>query len=232
MPLVEKGYKKGSTQKALNNYPDNSYELIKAIKKENIYKSNVISRDKYARKFIKEHYRKNINDEKFLTPGQLVMFDYFKPKTEEELEYYDAKPCTIFFGVTKTPEGPRVIGFNLHYYPPHIRYQIMDVIFSVYKSIYLKSWYEPLEKDATHFDVKDIVGQLQKAKLDFGIRMYIPELMNKIIPLPPRAWSKAVFTEGRFKKRIREAIMNYWRQKKEEKLFGISKKQKKQKNKK
>ena len=51
------------------------------------------------------------------------MFDYFEPATEEDLEYYDAMPCTIFFGIIKTEEGPRVMGFNNHYYPPKIRFK-------------------------------------------------------------------------------------------------------------
>lgn len=197
--------------------PDKDFQLIKAIRKEKDYKSNIGRRDKNSRKYIAEHCNKDKNNKKTLMAGQLVVFDYFQPKTEEELEYYDAMPCTIFFGITKTDDGPRVIGFNIHYYPPRIRFLVMDRIFDIFKPFYIKSWNNPLKQELSYFDYKMLIYQLQKAKLDFGIRMYIPKLMANITPIPPNTWSKAVLTEGRFKKATREAIMNYWKQKIEDK---------------
>lgn len=200
--------------------PDRNFALIKAIqgkKQKNndgepqLYKANVVRRDTKVRKFI-ESELKPTNTQKIL-PGQLIMFNYFEPKTKEELEYYDAMPCTIFFGKFNTKEGQRVIGFNLHYYPPRIRYQVIDRIFEIFKPLYLDSWRGSI-KESMETDYKMLMRQLQKAKLDFGVRMYIPQLMDKITPIPPMYWQKAVFTEGRFKKRTREAILNYWKQKK------------------
>lgn len=193
-----------------SNKPDKNFQLIKAIREEKDYKSNVVRRDKNARKFIDANIKESNN--KSLMVGQLVMFDYFEPKTKEELEYYDAMPCTIFFGVVNTPNGKRVMGFNIHYYPPRIRFRLLDRIFDIFKPIYLKSWNDPLKTEMSYFDYNMLIYQLQKDKLDFGIRMYIPELMNNIAALPPKVWQKAVFTEGRFKKRTREAILNYWSQ--------------------
>ena len=187
------------------------FKLIKAIRAEKDYKSNVIKRDRNVRKFIDENY--NVEGKPSVMPGQLVMFNYFEPSTKEELEYYDAMPCTIFFGILNTKNGPRVIGFNIHYYPPRIRYQVMDRIFEIFRPMYEKTWDEPLEKKVSYFNYKMLIDQLTKAQLDFGIREYIPNLMTSIIPVPPKAWSKAVFTEGRFKKRTREQIWNYWKNK-------------------
>ena len=73
------------------------FKLIKAIRAEKDYKSNVIKRDRNVRKFIDENY--NVEGKPSVMPGQLVMFNYFEPSTKEELEYYDAMPCTIFFGI-------------------------------------------------------------------------------------------------------------------------------------
>lgn len=187
------------------------FKLIKAIRAEKDYKSNVIRRDKNVRKFIDENY--NVEGKPSVMPGQLVMFNYFEPATKEELEYYDAMPCTIFFGVLNTKNGPRVIGFNIHYYPPRIRYQVMDRIFEIFRPMYEKTWNEPLKKEVSYFNYKMLIDQLTKAQLDFGIREYIPNLMASITPVPPKAWSKAVFTEGRFKKRTREQILKYWKNK-------------------
>lgn len=199
--------------------PDRNFQLIKAIQgkpqknndgEASLYKMNVVRRDNNVRKFIDESVK--TTTDKPIFPGQLVMFDYFQPKTEEDLLYYDAMPCTIFFGIKKTEDGPRVIGFNLHYYPPKIRYNVLDRIFEIFKPLYLDSWEESLKREMQDFNYKMLIRQLQKAKLDFGIRLYIPELMASIRPIPPKLWQKAVFTEGRFKKRTREQILNYWKQ--------------------
>lgn len=214
-------------KKVTNTKPSRDFQLIKAIqgkKQKNnngeptLYKANIQRRDASVRKFIDENLQTKTSTKIF--PGQLVMFNYFQPKTEEQLKYYDAMPCTIFFGIVKTKEGPRVIGFNIHYYPPRIRYELMDRIFDIFKPFYLESWNESLSEEISDFNYKMLIRQLQKAKLDFGIREYIPQLMHKITPIPPKYWQKAVFTEGRFKKETRTQILNYWKNK----SIGIEKK--------
>ena len=134
-------------------------------------------------------------------------------RKKDKLEYYDAMPCTIFFGIVNTNNGKRVIGFNIHYYPPRIRYQVIDRIFEIFRPLYLKSWNEPLKKEMEHFNYKMLISQLQKAKLDFGIREYIPNLMAKVTPIPVSSWPKAVLSEGHFKKETREQILKFWRDK-------------------
>lgn len=213
--------------------PARDFQLIKAIRgkkqKNNdgepqLYKANIKVRDTKVRKIV-ENEVKPANSSKIF-PGQLVMFNYFTPKTEEQLQYYDAMPCTIFFGIVKTDDGPRVLGFNIHYYPPRIRYELMDRIFDIFKPMYLDSWTTSLNNEISDFNYKMLIHQLQKAKLDFGIRMYIPQLMHKICPIPPSMWQKVVFTEGRFKKETRAQILNYWKNK----SIGIEKTNKKPKN--
>lgn len=218
--MAEKKTVKAKPKQQRSPKPPKDYQLIKAIrgkKQKNIegesslFKANVVKRDRNVRKFVDEHIE--VTNSKPIFPGQLVMFNYFQPKTEEQLKYYDAMPCTIFFGIVKTDEGPRVIGFNIHYYPPRIRYQIMDRIFDIFKPFYLESWETPLQTEMSDFNYKMLIRQLQKAKLDFGIRLYIPQLMKKIEPIPPKYWQKAVFTEGHFKKETRAQILNYWKNK-------------------
>lgn len=209
--------------------PDRNFQLIKAIQgkpqKNNdgekpLHKANVRTRDNRVRKLVENEIQPTNSSKIF--PGQLVMFNYFTPKTEEQLQYYDAMPCTIFFGIIKTKNGPRVIGFNIHYYPPRIRYQVLDRIFEIFKPLYLDSWGNALQEEMPDFNYKMIIRQLQKAKLDFGIREYIPSLMHHIKPIPPMYWQKAVFTEGHFRKETREQILSYWKNK----AIGIEKKPK------
>lgn len=209
--MAEKSTKPTTTQKRASNKAPKNFDMLKAIREEKLYKANVQRRDVNARKFVDENY--DIKGKPAILPGQLIMFNYFEPKTKEELQYYDAMPCTIFFGIVNTKNGKRVIGFNIHYYPPRIRYQLMNRIFEIFRPIYEKQFNEPLKEEMSYFNYKMLISQLQKAKLDFGIREYIPQLMAKIIPIPVSGWQKAVFTEGHFRKETREQILNYWKKK-------------------
>lgn len=201
-----------SAKRAANKAPKD-FDMLKAIRAEKDYKSNVLRRDKNSRKFIDENLA--VEGKKSILPGQLIMFNYFEPATKEKLEYYDAMPCTIFFGIVNTKNGKRVIGFNIHYYPPRIRFQLMNRIYEIFKPIYAKNFSEPLTAEMDYFNYKMLISQLQKAKLDFGIREYIPNLMASVTPIPVANWPKAVLTEGHFKKETREQILNYWKNKSE-----------------
>ena len=196
--------------KAITKAPKN-FDMLKAIQNEKDYKSNIQRRDKNTRRFVYENLSPAGN--RSVLPGQLIMFNYFEPATKDKLQYYDAMPCTIFFGIVNTKNGKRVIGFNIHYYPPRIRFQLMARIFEIFKPIYSKQFAEPLTEEMSYFNYKMLIDQLQKAKLDFGIREYIPNLMTKIVPIPAIHWSKAVLTEGHFRKETREQILNYWKNK-------------------
>ena len=185
-----------------------NYSLIKHIQQSPYSKKSPNSVDPMAREFIKEHVER-ANNSKIL-PGQLIIFEYFEPKTKEELEYYDASPCTLFFNIVKTNEGQRVLGFNIHYYPPKMRFQIMNTIFNIFKPIYTKYFKEGISSAVDAFDYKYLIDSLEKAGLGFGVRMYIPSLIKDVRVIPPQMWQVAVYTEGWFKKQTRAAIMNYW----------------------
>jgi hypothetical protein len=202
-----------TTAKRAANKAPKDFNMLKAIREEKEYKSNVLRRDKNVRKYVDENLA--VAGKGSILPGQLIMFNYFEPATKEKLEYYDAMPCTIFFGIVNTKNGKRVIGFNIHYYPPRIRYQLMNRIYEIFKPIYAKNFNKPLDSEMDYFNYKMLISQLQKAKLDFGIREYIPNLMASVTPIPVANWPKAVLTEGHFKKETREQILNYWKNKSE-----------------
>lgn len=207
--------------KSKSNKAPKDFDMYKAIRSEKLYKANVQTRDISARKYVNEFLESK--GKISILPGQLIMFNYFEPKTREQLQYYDAMPCTIFFGVINTKNGKRVIGFNIHYYPPRMRYKLLTRIYEIFEPIYSNCFNTPLTEEVTYFNYKMLINQLQKAKLDFGIREYIPALMSKITPIPAADWSKAVFTEGHFRKETREQILNYWKNKSE----GVDKPKKK-----
>lgn len=222
--MAKKVTNKTTTAKRASNKAPKDFDMLKAIRAEKDYKSNIKRRDVNSRKFIDENY--DIKGKPAILPGQLIMFNYFEPATKEQLEYYDAMPCTIFFGIVKTKNGPRVIGFNIHYYPPRIRFQLMNRIYEIFKPEYSKHFNTPLSEEMSYFNYKMLISQLQKAKLDFGIREYIPNLMASIVPVPVSAWPKAVLTEGHFRKETRQQILNYWKNK----SIGIEKPKKEDNN--
>lgn len=203
--------KSKKTSSKNSNKAPKDFDMLKAIRSEKHYKSNIKRRDHSIRKLFEETL--DTAGKNSIMPGQLVMFNYFEPATKDKLEYYDAMPCTIFFGIVNTKNGKRVIGFNIHYYPPRIRYQLMNRIYEIFKPIYAKNFNEPLDSEMDYFNYRMLIDQLQKAKLDFGIREYIPKLMAKVTPIPVSNWQKAVFTEGHFRKETREQILNYWKNK-------------------
>lgn len=202
---LRKGTKKNVNE---SKKPDKNYSLIREIRKDKLYKSNVGRRNSSARSEIAKECE--VTGPSSVMPGQLISFNYLQPKTMEELEYYDAMPVTIFFGVFNTEQGQRIMGFNIHYYPPRIRFQIMDRIMEIWKPMYMKVWDDGLKGDLTHFDYQWLQAQLENAGLGFGVRMYIPSLAGGFKVIPPKLWVKAVFTEGVFKKKTREKILEYW----------------------
>lgn len=199
-------------QKVEQELPESAgprYSLIKEIKKTPYYRRSGGS-DEKARAFLEDHIK--VMGAGNIQPGQLIMFEYFEPKTKEELDYWDASPCTVFFNVVTTSQGKRVLGFNIHYYPPKMRYNIMNKIFSIYKPIYTKYFKEGKASAVDAFDYRYLINALESAGLEFGVRMYDPSLINRVRMIPPQMWHVAVFTEGWFKKQTRAAIMNYWKQ--------------------
>lgn len=219
---------KDTKKKSKSNKAPKDFVMLKAIREEKHYKSNVRRRDLSSRKYIEENLE--TLDRSFIFPGQLIMFKYFEPATKDKLQYYDAWPCTIFFGTFNTKDGIRVLGFNIHYYPPRIRFQLINRIYEIFKPIYSKNFNTPLSTEVSYFNYKMLIEQLQKAKLDFGIREYIPNLMANITPIPASDWPKAVLTEGHFKKESRMAILNYWEKWKSKVKTGSKDKSSKNKN--
>lgn len=200
----------GKVEENLPQSAGSNYSLIKSIKDTPYYGKSPMENDTKARSFLVEHLKNGGSGN--IVPGQLILFEYFEPQTKEDLEYYDASPCTIFFNVINTEGGKRVLGFNIHYYPPKMRYQILNRIFDIYKPIYIKYFKSGAKTAVDAFDYKYLISALENAGLGFGVRMYIPNLIGKIYRIPPQMWHVAVFTEGWFKKQTRTAIMRYWNQ--------------------
>lgn len=183
------------------------FNLLEDIKSNEIYKKR--NRDEKARKIIESTVKSSRKTKIF--PGQLILFKYYDPKTKEDLEYYDASPCTIFFGIFNSSQGKRVLGFNIHYFPPSIRYRLMNKIYELYRPIYTKYFETGLDKELDAFDYRYLINELNKYNLDFAVRMYIPQLIGDVKVITPNMWSTAVFTEGWFKKETRARIMNMFK---------------------
>lgn len=194
------------------------YNFLQKVRTDYLHHRKITERDRLSRRTLNEH-TKTMAGNKYVI-GNLYLFNYFTPKTEDQLEYYDAMPCAILFGRFKTKKGEeRILGFNIHYYPPRWRFKIMDKILEVWNGIYKDSWNKELKQDLDKFTYYNLIIQLQRAHLEFGIREYIPALMGQMHIIPPGFWYKAVYTEGHFRKRTRDAILNYWKQLKDDRAL-------------
>lgn len=186
-----------------------NFDMMKdGIQASPLYKANMERRVKMAPRIIRENCEK-IGGSK-IVPGQMIYFNYFEPKTKEELEYYDATPCTIYFSNYQSINGLRIIGFNLHYYPPRIRYRVMSLIYKLFRPMFDQTWDDGPDAAMPYFDYQYIIDTLDKYNLGFGVRMYIPSLITDARLVPTKWIPTALFTEGNFKKRTREQIMHYW----------------------
>lgn len=186
------------------------YDFGKDVQSQPLYKSNIGTRDRSSRKIIESICPLTYTTK--MVVGSIYLFQYFEPKTEEQLDYYDAWPCALLFGKFKTKKGePRILGFNIHLFPPRSRRIIMDRIMEIFEPLYKDVWNKQPGQDFSHVEYKMLLEQLKKYKLDFGVREYIPNLIGKCNYVPPKQWAIAIFTEGVFRKRTREMIMNYWK---------------------
>lgn len=183
------------------------YNLLKDVQESPLYGKSLGLRSEAARDIIKE----NCERVQKIVPGQLVYFKYFEPKTKEELEYYDAMPLTIYFNAFNTAEGRRVLGFNLHYYPPKMRFNIMNLIYKLFKPMFDQTWDSGVQQEQASFNYSYIVEQLDKYNLTFGVRMYDPRLMGDARVVPAKWMATSLFTEGLFKKRTRRQILHHWK---------------------
>ena len=184
------------------------FSMISAIDNHPLAKKPTNMRSKIAYKEIMEHV--NISP-KYMLPGMIAVFGYRQPKMKNELLYYDATPCVIFFGITRTNEGTiREIGFNLHYFPPFTRARILEIVYSVFKQYYIKYFNEVPKRPNKMVNYNVLRKMLSRYGIEFGLRMYIPMLRSKTYILPTRLVPTAAYTEGHFNGATLGAIRKYW----------------------
>ncbi|MBQ1570579.1 MAG: hypothetical protein IIZ78_05585 [Clostridiales bacterium] len=193
----------------IENIATRNYSVKKDYQKIGLRLLSPKNADDVARTYLEGALKKYTPNK--ILPGQLIMFNYFEPKTKDQLEYYDAKPMTIFFCVFNSSQGKRILGFNLHYYPPNMRANVLDKIFIMYREMYVKYFDSNIPQEISAFDYKSLMNALKKYKLDFGVREYIPALCHNVRQVAPKYWKIALYTEGYFKKRTREQILNFWK---------------------
>ncbi len=183
-----------------------SFDFKRLVKNSKYRKMNRKRAAEQSNRDIYEEYSSNTPNR--IVPGNLCLFHYLEPKTKEQLEYYDAEPLTIFFGIAQTKDGKRVVGLNLHYYPPMMRKTIMEKILLEYGQFFKLN--EENKYSISDFNWGQLNKRIKRMGLSFGIRMYIPSLMKRVTYVPVKSWPTAFYTEGAFEKKTRTMIMAYY----------------------
>lgn len=185
------------------------FRLDEAIQKHPLAKKPLNSRSKLAYKYLLSDLKPTT---KYLLPGQFVVFSYNEPKNKEDLEYYDATPATLFFGITRTASGNiREVGFNLHYLPPYARMKVLNRVYEVFRQYYSKYFNDPGHKPNQFIDYHKLKGMLRHIGLGFSLRMYVPSLRGRSYVVPTRLLSTMYYTEGHFNGATLVQIKRWWR---------------------
>ena len=208
------GYVKNAQELAKHIYTEDEIERFRmdiAINNHPLAKKPTILRSKLA---YRELLKNTKPTKKYLLPGQVCLFNYLEPKYKEDLEYYDRTPLTLFFGITRTNTGNiREIGINLHYYPPYARSRILNTLYEVFKSHFVKNFNDVTGKPNMFISYKALKRLLKRnAKIAFGVKMYIPTLRQQTYIIPTRLLGTAFYTEGNFSKATLAQIRKFWRQ--------------------
>lgn len=186
-----------------------SWRMDEAIEGSPIAKKPLNMRSKMA---YREIMRSLKPTKKYLLPGEMCVFSYSSPKTAADLEYYDATPFVLFFGITRAQDGNiREIGFNLHYYPPLARKKILNTVYEIFKSYYKKYFNGQPHKANTFVNYNLLKRMLRQSKIKFGLRMYVPSLRGSTWTLPTKMIPVAAMTEGHFNGSTYQNIQRFWR---------------------
>lgn len=187
--------KRFNMQKAINNHP--------------LSRKPTHMRSKIAYKEIINEVQQS---PKYMLPGMFATFGYKTPKYKEDLDYYDATPAVIFFGITRTKDSTiRELGFNLHYFPPFARAKIITLVYDVFKAYYNKYFNDVPARPNMMVDYNKLKMMLNKYGIGFGLRMYIPVLRGNTYILPTRLIPTLAYTEGHFNGATLGQIQRYWR---------------------
>lgn len=188
------------------------WRMDEAIQNNPLAKKPINMRSKMAYREIMKTIKPT---KKYLLPGEMCVFNYSSPKFQADLDYYDATPFVLFFGITRTEQGViREVGFNLHYYPPFARMKILNTVYEVFKSYYVKYFNESPHKANKYVNYRLLKNMLRSQKIKFGLKMYIPVLRGNTYVLPTKMIPTAAQTEGHFSGASLAQIKSFWRKSK------------------
>lgn len=186
-----------------------SWRMDEAIQNNPLVKKPINMRSKMAYREIMTTIKPST---KYLLPGEIAIFNYSSPKLQAELDYYDATPMVLFFGITRTDKGViREVGFNLHYYPPFARMKILNTVYEVFKSYYIKYFNKSPHKANKFVNYRLLKRMLANQKIKFGLKMYIPVLRGNTYVLPTKLIPIGALTEGHFSGATLAQIKSFWR---------------------
>ncbi len=118
--------------------------------------------------------------------GSMFFFQY-SAKTAKKLPYWDAFPCVIILGPSKTVKGG-VLGLNLHYLPPALRAKFLGKLLDITNN---RRFDETTKFEVTYGLLKDAANLKEfRPCLKLYLSGYVSGSFARVEPID---WAMAVF---------------------------------------
>lgn len=126
--------------------------------------------------------------QEIVRPGNMYFFVY-DAKHKDTLPVWDAFPLIFPFEVFTTKRGDQaMLGINLHYLPPRLRFEAMKAL--------LKLRNEKRYRSSTRLKISwDVLKALSTSKLyKHSVKMYLMKhVRSRFIKIPAQSWELAIY---------------------------------------
>lgn len=151
--------------------------------------------NKYGRKIARagvpeEAFNLRINGDTFI--GGMFIYGY-DPKWKDKLPWYDTLPVVIPISILK--DG-RILGLNLHYLPPMLRAQLLDILVDYKRRAgtpraYMQLSYQMLKGIASHRLIAPCIHSYLPSHITTNIARIDDEYWEQVCMLPLQQFQKA-----------------------------------------
>ena len=116
--------------------------------------------------------------------GRLYQFNYYDPKTRDQMAYWNTNPVVIKVGqYNSLHEGTLDVCVNLNFFPDNVKRQFIDVYWDRYSGLYdanTATPKSPVEQKQAQFDSASFFQIFKPFGIGFTTRRYINNRITKM----------------------------------------------------